>query len=125
MTTQRTLPACPNKPNCVSSQAPAGDSQHAIAPLAFAGDADRAWGALQRAISAMPRTRILSDGHGYLHAEATSLIFRYVDDVECLLDRAASVIHVRSASRVGYGDMGVNRKRVERLRERFSRELAG
>ncbi len=125
MTTQRTLPACPDKPNCVSSQAPASDKQHAIAPLAFSGDADRAWEALERAILSLPRTRLVSDGHGYLHAEATSLIFRFVDDVECILDRAASVIHVRSASRVGHGDMGVNRKRVERLRERFARLLAG
>jgi uncharacterized protein (DUF1499 family) len=67
----------------------------------------------------------VSDGHGYLHAEATSLIFRFVDDLECVLDRAANVIHVRSASRVGHGDMGVNRKRVERLRQLFAREFAG
>ena len=125
MTTQRTLPACPDKPNCVSSQAPSSDQQHAIAPIAFSGDPDRAWTALQRAIAAMPRTRVVSDGHGYLHAEATSLIFRFVDDLECVIDRAASVIHVRSASRVGHGDMGVNRKRVERLRQRFAREFAG
>ena len=113
----RPLPACPDKPNCVSSQAAAGDAQHFIEPLRFSGEAQAAWAGLRRALGAMPRTKVVEDSGDYLHAEATSLVFRFVDDLECALDRANGVIHVRSASRVGHGDMGVNRKRVERLRE--------
>jgi uncharacterized protein (DUF1499 family) len=116
----RQLPPCPNKPNCVSSQAPPDDALHAIAPLACAGDPDAAWAKLRQAIGALPRTRIVMEEAGYLRAEATSLIFRFVDDLECSLDRTAGVIHLRSASRVGYGDLGVNRKRVERLRALFA-----
>lgn len=110
------LRPCPDTPNCVSSQAPAGDTQHAIAPLRFTGDGRASWERLRRALGSMPRTRIVEDTGEYLRAEATSLVFRFVDDLECLLDRDASVIHVRSASRVGHGDLGVNRRRVERLR---------
>ncbi len=113
----RQLPACPDKPNCVSSQAPAGDTPHFIEPLRFSGDPQVAWQSLHRALGAMPRTRIIEDSGDYLHAEATSLVFRFVDDLECALDRANGVIHLRSASRVGHSDLGVNRKRVERLRE--------
>ncbi len=116
----RALPPCPDKPNCVSSQTPAGDAQHAIGPLRFNGDANAAWAHLRRALAAMPRTKIVEDTGDYLHAEATSLIFRFVDDLECTLDRANGVIHVRSASRVGHGDLGVNRRRVENLRIRMA-----
>lgn len=68
----------------------------------------------------MPRTRIRRDEAAYLHAEFRSLIFRFVDDVEFLLDADAGVIHVRSASRLGYSDLGVNRRRVEAIRQAFS-----
>lgn len=66
-----------------------------------------------------PRTRIVEEQPGYLHAVFTSLVFRFQDDVEILRDADAQVLHVRSASRVGHSDLGVNRKRVERLRQRF------
>ena len=112
----RTLPPCPDKPNCVSSQAPPDDAQHFIKPLSVTGDPGTAWESLRRALAAMPRTRIVEDTGEYLHAEATSLVFRFVDDLECALDRPKSLIHMRSASRVGYSDFGVNRKRVEKLR---------
>ena len=52
----------------------------------------------------------------YLHAEFTSRFMHYVDDVEFLYDQAAGLVHVRSASRVGYSDLGVNRKRIESIR---------
>ncbi|MBM4196341.1 MAG: DUF1499 domain-containing protein [Gammaproteobacteria bacterium] len=119
----RQLPACPDKPNCVSSQADSGDSIHWIAPLAFDGDPSAAWQALKRALLAIPRTRIVAEEGDWLRAESTSLVFRFVDDVECIIDRGTRSIHVRSASRVGHGDMGVNRRRVEQLREGLAREL--
>ena len=116
MSAPSVLPPCPAKPNCVSSQAPAADAGHYIEPLRFNGDPATAWARLRQALAAMPRTRIVEDSGQYLRAEATSRLFRFVDDLECLMDRDAGLIHVRSASRVGHGDMGVNRKRVEQLR---------
>jgi len=110
----RRLPPCPESPNCVSSQA--GDSAHYIAPLAAAPDPELAWRRLKAALGALPRLRVVEEDPDYLHAEATSRVFRFVDDVEFLLDRDGGLIHVRSASRTGYSDFGVNRRRVERIR---------
>jgi uncharacterized protein (DUF1499 family) len=112
----RSLPPCPDRPNCVCSQAPGGDARHAIEPLHFTGEPAAAWAALREVLDGMARVTIIEDTGSYLHAEARSLLFRFVDDVECTLDSEARVIHVRSASRQGYGDMGVNRRRVETLR---------
>ena len=63
-----------------------------------------------------PRTTIVEKSDTYIHVEARSRIFRFVDDVDFVLDVRESVIHVRSASRVGHGDLGVNRRRVEQIR---------
>lgn len=113
------LNPCPASPNCVSSQAT--DDLHRIAPLAYEGAPAAAKEALKRAIAAMPRAVIVTETDTYLHAEFTSRLFRFVDDVELAIEPGA--VQVRSASRVGYGDMGVNRKRVEELRRRFTEEL--
>ena len=72
---------------------------------------------MRDAVAAMPRTRIVEERPGYLHAECTSRIFRFVDDLELLRSETGDRVDVRSASRVGYGDWGVNRARVESLRE--------
>ena len=70
-------------------------------------------------IRGMPRARVITQSEHYLRAEFTSLIFRFVDDLELRFDPHAAQVHVRSASRVGKGDLGVNKKRVEELRERL------
>ena len=113
----RLLP-CPDSPNCVCSQDPEAD--HLIAPLAFTGSGAAALAKLKSVVLAQPRARLTEEHDGYVRAEFTSLIFRFVDDVEFLLDEPAKVIHVRSASRLGKSDLGVNRKRVEHLREVFA-----
>ena len=77
---------------------------------------------LRHALLAEPRITLVSEEGGYLHAEARSLIFRFVDDIEFLLAPAEGLIHVRSAARTGYSDVGVNRRRVERIRQAFSNE---
>ncbi len=94
----------------------APDTEHAIAPLSFRGPAPAAWAALLAVVAEWPRTHIVLQTTDYLHVEFTSLIFRFVDDVEFRLDAEAGVIQVRSASRIGYSDLGANRKRVEALR---------
>jgi len=108
------LAPCPETPNCVSSQS--GDQEHAIEPLHFVGNPKAAMAQLKSIIWNTPRTEIVTETDTYIHAEFTSLIFRFVDDVEFLLDDTAGFIHVRSASRLGSSDLGVNRKRIESIR---------
>jgi uncharacterized protein (DUF1499 family) len=103
-------------PNCVSSQADLGDRTHYIEPLRIAGPATRAWAALEALVQGMDRAHIVRDEGGYLYAEFTSRLMGYVDDVEFLLDERAKLIHVRSASRLGIRDFGVNRARIEEIR---------
>ena len=112
-----TLPPCPDKPNCVSSLAP--DEDHRAQPYRLAAGAD--WAVVRAAVAAMPRTAIVEERPGYLHAESHSRIFRFVDDLELLASKAGDRVDVRSASRVGYGDMGVNRERVEALRDALAK----
>lgn len=111
---------CPASPNCVSSDAPQGD--HWIDPLRLRVDPATAWRKLEVALTTLPRITVVTRADGYLHVEARSLVFRFVDDVEFHLRPAEGEIAVRSASRVGYSDLGVNRRRVENLREVLRRD---
>ena len=108
------LAACPASPNCVSSQA--DDDRHRIAPLALRGEPDVAWARLREILAARTDTRVAESRADYFRAEFRTRL-GFVDDGEFALDREAGVIHVRSASRVGYSDLGKNRERVEELRE--------
>ncbi|MDD1682260.1 MAG: DUF1499 domain-containing protein [Methanoregula sp.] len=108
------LAPCPASPNCVSSQST--DKDHGIEPFPFSGTPAEAMADLKRVLSGMPRARVVTVTENYLHAEFTSTLFRFVDDVEFWLDERTRTIHLRSASRVGRSDLGVNRKRIEHLR---------
>lgn len=108
----------PASPNAVSSQAQ--DASHAIAPLSYTGSAVRAMDALVAVVEATPRTRVVSRTNDYLYAEYESALMGFVDDVEFWFEPNAKVIHVRSASRLGYSDFGVNRARIEDIRRKFS-----
>ncbi len=110
----RTLAACPSSPNCVSTQAT--DEGHAIAPFRYRKPRTEAKEALKDVIRALPRAKLVEEDESYLHYEFTSLIMRFVDDVEFLFDDETKTVHFRSASRTGYGDLGVNRKRMEEIR---------
>ena len=110
------LAPCPSSPNCVISQGDA-DAEHAIAPLAYSGDPTAAMARLVAVVKAMPRTAVVESTDSYLYTEFTSQWMGYVDDVEFYLDPDASAIQVRSASRLGQSDLGVNRKRVEAIRQ--------
>jgi uncharacterized protein (DUF1499 family) len=114
----RRLADCPQTPNCVSSQAT--DKQHAIAPFSFSGAAQSDWGRLRVALLSQRRTRIVEEDASYLHAEVHSKVFGFIDDLEFVLVPEEGIIHVRSASRSGYSDFGVNRRRVERIRRAFN-----
>lgn len=117
------LASCPDSPNCASSQAV--DTRHAVAPLSFNGDPQHAWDVLKTVVLKQKRTRIIRIDDHYLQAECRSLVFRFVDDLEFLLVTKEQLIHVRSASRTGYSDLGVNRRRVERIRREFTELLSG
>lgn len=108
------LARCPESPNCVCSDDTRG--AHSIAPIGLAVPGAAAWAAAREAVLALPRTRIVSERDDYLHAQCTSALFGFVDDLELHLRADRGIIAVRSASRLGYSDFGVNRRRVERLR---------
>lgn len=112
------LSDCPQTPNCVSSQA--HDTAHSIDPFTYTDSAAEAMRRLRSALVTERRIRIITETPTYLHAEVRSLVFRFVDDIEFLIDHEEQRIQVRSASRVGYSDLGVNRRRVERIRKAFS-----
>ena len=113
------LAKCPDSPNCVNSQA--ADEKHSVAPFTYDGSREEAFDRLKQAVSGLKRTQIVEERDDYLRIECTSALFRFVDDVEFYFPEE-NVIHVRSASRLGYSDLGVNRKRVETLRELFNRQ---
>lgn len=118
------LAPCPASPNCVSTQA--DNDAHRIEPLRFTGSPSLALFRLKTVLSRQPRMKIVAETDNYLHVEATSLVFRFVDDVEFLIDEKAGVIHFRSASRIGYSDLGANRARMERIRAAWNdSETAG
>ena len=118
---ERTLPPCPASPNCVSTQAT--DEGHAIAPFRYTKPRAEAKEALKAVINSLSRTRLIEEDESYLHYEFISLLLRFVDDVEFLFDDDTKTIHFRSASRTGYSDLGVNRRRMEEVRVLVGRKL--
>ncbi len=109
------LAPCPSSPNCVSSDA--SDEGHRVAPLALSASPDDAWRAIREEVASLPGTTVMHESTDYLHAECASALVGFVDDLELHLRPADNLVAIRSASRVGYSDLGVNRRRVERLRE--------
>ena len=114
------LKACPGNPNCVCSESYAEtDASHQIPPLKLSGqNIEASWKLLSQAVIDQGGT-IIIESEDYLHAEFTSSIFRFVDDLEARLDKTSGNIHLRSASRVGHSDFGANRKRVEAIRSKL------
>lgn len=114
------LTPCPETPNCVSSQAES--EQHGIEPMAATGSATAIKNRILKTIDTLPRSEVVTVEDDYIRAEFTSRIMRFVDDVEFYFPDAGSdktVIHVRSASRLGRSDLGVNRERIEKIRAGF------
>ena len=111
------LKAAPSSPNAVSSQATGG--YHQIAPLACKGSLEQAMKALKAIVESTPNARIGQMRPDYLYAEYTSALMGFVDDVEFYFPPGGNIIHVRSASRLGHSDFGVNRKRIETIRARL------
>ncbi|MDA1186125.1 MAG: DUF1499 domain-containing protein [Acidobacteria bacterium] len=108
------LAPCSHRPNCVSSDAT--DAPHAISPLVLRISPPEGWAAARIALAELPRTRVIAATADYLRAESSSALLGFVDDVELHLRAEEGLIAVRSASRLGFGDMGVNRRRIDMLR---------
>ena len=108
------LDSCPSSPNCVVSLN--GDEEHKIDPISYQSDRATAKETLLKVLSVVPRTEVIEDTDNYIHAESTSRIFKFVDDVDFYFPEDEKVIHLRSASRVGESDLGVNRRRIEQIR---------
>lgn len=117
------LPRPRSTPNCVSSQADPADKVHYIEPIRFKGTALDAIAAARKAVESMPRTTVIRHEGNYLYAEFRSRLLGFVDDVEFTFDEKAGALHVRSASRLGRRDYGVNRARVEQLRSRIEHKI--
>ena len=113
------LAPCPSSPNCVSTYA--DDSEHHMEPLTFDGSAEEAMRTLVQVVDSMERTKVIEHRDDYAHIEFKTSFWRFVDDVEFALDDSADVIHFRSASRLGYSDLGVNRERMKKVRSRFQK----
>ena len=125
------LAVCPDSPNCVSSQAV--DAEHRMQPIKYSGPPEAAFARIKAIVASMPRAALVNETviktgtetRNYLHVEFRSALFRFVDDVEFLIDADAGQIHFRSASRVGHGDLGVNRRRMEAICAAWDRSECG
>jgi uncharacterized protein (DUF1499 family) len=109
------LRSCPSSPNCVSSRT--DDNDHYVPALHLQVAPEYGWEQVKSTITALPRTRIITATSEYIHAECRSAVFGFIDDLELQLLREQAQIEIRSFSRLGYYDFGVNRKRVEQLQE--------
>jgi uncharacterized protein (DUF1499 family) len=112
------LAPCPDTPNCVSSQS--DDQRHYLPPISYSTSQAEAQERLMELIRSMSRTSIIAEEPGYVHVVFRSRVFRFPDDVEFSFDDAARVIHFRSAARLGTYDLGVNRKRMQRITRAFA-----
>jgi uncharacterized protein (DUF1499 family) len=114
------LTPCPDRPNCLSSQG--SDSAYTVEPLNYDSEAEKIIADLKVVVGSMKGATIVSESAAYLHVEFQSDVFRFIDDVEFMVDDMAKVVHVRSASRVGYYDFGINRKRLEKIRQAWNQK---
>lgn len=108
---------CPDSPNCVNSFD--ADELHRIDPMPFNDSLPAAKVRLDNVITNMPRVRVITNTPNYVHAEFRSALWRFVDDVEFFFVEETGLVQMKSAARLGYGDGGVNRKRLEQIRTAF------
>jgi len=111
------LEPCPESPNCVSTQS--RDDSHAMPPLPYVETKDQSKERLIEILKSMKQSKIVKISDSYIHAEFRSRFFRFVDDVEFQFDDAGRNVHFRSASRAGYYDFGVNRRRMNEISRRY------
>lgn len=111
---------CPDTPNCVSSLAK--NPKYRIEPFRLKKDLKSSWDIVKKTVGSLPRTKIVSADNTDIHAECRSMTFLFVDDLMLHLTPSTDIIHIRSASRTGYFDLGVNRDRAENLRKKLQQK---
>lgn len=111
------LRPCPPTPNCVSTEARKPGRR--MEPFPYTDPPATVVARLADIVEAIPGGRVVERGDDRIRAEFTSRLFRFVDDVDLVLDRDTGVVRFRSASRVGRWDLGANRRRMERIRAAF------
>lgn len=111
------LAGCHSSPNCVSTFAKL--PSHKMEPIPFSSSPEEARACLRGIIGSLKRCQIVTETDNYIYAEFTSALLRFVDDVEFYFDEKEKLIQFRSASRVGYSDFGMNRKRMEEITKHF------
>lgn len=107
------LKKCPEKPNCINSFYPE-DKEHYIAPLELALDINQ----IESKLNAYPEFQLIKKDQKYMYYINESKIFGFIDDIEIYLTN--SKVYFRSASRVGYSDLGANLKRIEKIKKILS-----
>jgi uncharacterized protein (DUF1499 family) len=112
---------CPDSPNCVSTQT--SSAEHRMDPIPWQASVEQAKELIKETVAnEFPRVQLVAETPSYLRYEFTSLIFRFVDDVEFLIDAKSKMIHFRSASRVGHSDLGANKRRMIRFLSAFQNQ---
>ena len=117
------LKTCPDSPNCVSSQAQ--DPAHHIKPFTYTSSKIKAKKTILAILHSTSRAKIVVDEENFIHAEISSSLFGFIDDIQFFLNEKDKTIHIHSSSRTGYWDFGKNRDRLEEIRERFETESQG
>ncbi len=112
---------CSVKPNSVSTMASKTDGQHYIEPLSYGGGLDQAQERLMAVLQDMERVTLVKQTPHYWYFSFQTALLKFTDDVEFYFPPKEKIIHMRSASRIGYSDWGVNRKRLELVRDTFER----
>ena len=115
--TRDALAPCPDTPNCVSTKGQ--DPRHAMEPLPYMGTREMSRDRILEILRGMKRAKVMESAADYIYARFTTRFFRFVDDVEFRFDNAARLVHFRSASRVGYYDFGLNRRRMQKISELY------
>lgn len=121
MTDINPLKPCPNKPNCISTISQ--DRSQSMLPLHFKENLVQSLEHIKKIVSQMPRTQLITERSNYLHFTFKSALFGFIDDVEFYFDESNKMIHFRSASRTGYSDLGVNRKRMISIADKYTKGL--
>ena len=115
------LEPCPSKPNCVSTMAK--NKEHSIAAIPFTGQTVQAIAAIRRVCLNEPRVTLEKETKTYLHFTFKTRLLGFIDDVEFLVSETEKLIHFRSASRLGYSDLGVNRERMDVISKKIKVSL--
>jgi len=115
------LRECPESPNCVSTQTQQESKK--MDPIPFELDPKEVIKIIKNVVESLPNTNLQNESGNYLNYIFKSKIFGFIDDVEFLIDAEQKLIHFRSASRTGYSDLGVNKKRMTELKKAIKHKI--